>query len=114
VRYNTSRILTPELTLDVAKYKAYSPLFLGTFFTLCYGLAFASLSSIIVHTAIFHGQEIWQRGKLARNQDADVHLKMMRKYRDTPDWWYYGLFIILFMMSLVTVSHPLSFYIIVD
>jgi len=77
--------LTPEKTLDVAAYQNYSPLFLGTFFSLTYGVSFGALSSVIVHTAIFHGSEIWQRAKLARNQDADVHLKMMRKYPDTPD-----------------------------
>jgi hypothetical protein len=99
-----ARILTPDLRLDVDAYKAYSPLFLGTFFTLCYGVSFGALSSTIVHTFLFHGREIWQRGKLARNQDADVHLKMMKKYVDTPDWWYYAWFIVLFAMSLVTVS----------
>jgi OPT family small oligopeptide transporter len=103
--YNVSRILTPELTLDVDAYKAYSPLFLGTFFTLCYGVSFGALSAVIVHTILFHGKEIIERGKLARNQDADVHLKMMRKYKDTPDWWYYSLFIVLFALSLLTVLY---------
>lgn len=102
-RYNVTQILTPEKTLDVPAYKAYSPLFLGTFFALTYGVSFGALSSVIVHTAIFHGSEIWERAKLARNQDADVHLKMMKKYTDTPNWWYYGLFIVLFALSLVTI-----------
>jgi OPT family small oligopeptide transporter len=104
-RYQVSRILTPELTLDVDAYKAYSPLFLSTFFTLCYGVSFGALSSIIMHTFMFHRDEIWERAKLARNQDADVHLKMMKKYKDTPDWWYYSFFLIMFMMSLVTILY---------
>lgn len=99
-----SRILTPELTLDVAAYKAYSPLFLGTLFTLAYGSSFAALSAVVVHTVLFHGREIIERAKLARNQDADVHLKMMKKYVDTPDWWYYAWFIVLLALSLTTVS----------
>ena len=103
--YNVSSILTPELTLDVDAYKAYSPLFLGTFFSLCYGVSFGALSAIIVHTALFHGREIWERARLARNQDADIHLKMMRKYPDTPDWWYYGWFLVLFALSLFTVLY---------
>lgn len=98
-----TKILTPEKTLDVAAYKEYSPLFLGTFFSLTYGVSFGALSSVIVHTIIFHGPEIVERWRLARNQDADVHLKMMRKYRDTPNWWYYALFAVLFALSLVTV-----------
>ncbi|KAH8898232.1 small oligopeptide transporter, OPT family [Thozetella sp. PMI_491] len=103
--YNVSRILNDDLTLNVEEYHNYSPLFLSTFFTLCYGVSFGGLSSIIVHTIMFHGKEIIERWRLARNQDADVHLKMMRKYVDTPDWWYYALFIILFAMSLVTVLY---------
>lgn len=104
-RYNVSQILTPDLQLDVDAYKKYSPLFLGTFFTLAYGVSFGSLSSIIVHTVLFHGREIIERAKLARNQDADVHLKMMKKYVDTPDWWYYGLFTVLFALSMFTVLY---------
>lgn len=76
---------------------------MGTFFSLTYGVSFGALSSVIVHTAIFHGAEIVERWKMARNQDADVHLKMMRKYVDTPNWWYYSLFVVLFALSLVTV-----------
>ena len=103
--YNVSRVLKPDLTLDVDAYRAYSPLFLGTFFTISYGCSFAALSSVIVHTALFHGREIIERAKLARNQDADIHLKMMRKYPDTPNWWYYGWFLVMFALSLVTVLY---------
>lgn len=77
--YAVEKVLTPELTLDVEAFKAYSPLYLGTFFTLCYGVSFGALSAVIVHTILFHGKEIIERARLARNQDADIHLKMMRK-----------------------------------
>jgi len=101
-RYNVSRIMTPELTLDLEAYKAYSPLFLSTNFTLCYGVSFATVSAIFVHTALYNGKEIWERWRLARDQDADIHLKMMRKYKESPDWWYAGMYLILFALSLVT------------
>ena len=42
--YDVSRILTPEHTFDIAKYKAYSPLILSTTFALAYGLSFASVT----------------------------------------------------------------------
>ncbi|RDW75767.1 putative small oligopeptide opt family protein [Coleophoma crateriformis] len=102
-RYNTTRILTPDKLLDVEAYRAYSPIFLATFFTICYGMSFATLSAIIVHTAIFHSQEIWVRFKTARNQDADVHLKMMKKYDDAPSWWFGSLFVVMLALSFVTV-----------
>ena len=101
-QYNVSSILTPELTIDEAAYRAYSPLFLSTNFALAYGISFATYSSLIVHTALYNGKEVWARAKLARNQDADIHLKMMRKYPDSPEWWYAVLFVVLFALSLVT------------
>ncbi|PSS14862.1 hypothetical protein M430DRAFT_67507 [Amorphotheca resinae ATCC 22711] len=103
--YDVHRVMTPELTLDVAAYESYSPLFLSTNFALCYGISFATISAVIVHTVLYNGREIWERAKLARNQDADVHLKMMRKYPDSPDWWYAVLYIVLFALALTTVLY---------
>lgn len=104
-RYNVSRVMTPDITLDQAAYEAYSPLFLSTNFGICYGVSFATISAIVVHTILYNGKEIWERMKLARNQDADVHLKMMRKYKDSPEWWYYVLYVVLFALSMFTVLY---------
>lgn len=79
--YNTSMILTPDLTLNVTAYEAYSPLFLSTTFSLAYGLSFAAIASLISHTALFHGKEIWIRYKASREDLDDCHAKMMRKYK---------------------------------
>jgi OPT family small oligopeptide transporter len=81
-KYNVSRIITPEYTLDAQKYAEYSPLFLSTTFALTYGLSFASIISVMVHTYLYHGKEIWYRMKAARNQEDDVHMKLMKKYKE--------------------------------
>lgn len=86
-KYNVSRIITPDYTLDLAKYKAYSPIFLSTTFAFQYGLSFATIISVIVHTFLNHRKEIWYRFKASKNQEADVHMKLMKKYPDAPDWW---------------------------
>lgn len=75
--YNVSRILTPEFDLDVAKYEEYSPLFLSTTFAMSYGLSFAGIASVIVHTALFHAKEIWIRFRDREGTLDDVHAKMM-------------------------------------
>lgn len=93
-------ILDENLIFDQAKYEAYSPLFLSTTFALCYGVSFATVTSVIVHTYLYHGTEIVQRYKMARNQEDDVHMRLMKKYRDAPDWWY-------LVMFLTMVSKPL-------
>lgn len=100
--YNVSRIVTPDLRLDLAAYKAYSPLFLSITFALCYGLSFAGISSVVVHTALFHSREIWQRWRDRSGTLDDVHARMMRKYNPVPDWWFLCIFLPCFALCFVT------------
>ncbi|KAI0595160.1 OPT family small oligopeptide transporter [Biscogniauxia sp. FL1348] len=89
--YDVRRILGDQFTFDLEKYKSYSPLFLSPTLALNYGLSFAALTAALVHTALFHGKEIWYRFRSAQNQEPDIHLKMIKKYQDAPDWWYITL-----------------------
>jgi OPT family oligopeptide transporter len=88
--YNVSRILDSNFNFNETAYKAYSPLYLSTQFALAYGLSFAAMSAVIVHVALYHGKEIWRQFKMARHQEDDVHMRLMKKYRDAEDWWYAG------------------------
>lgn len=101
--YNVSKILTPEHTLDLGKYKKYSPIFLAPTFALNYGLSFAALTAAIVHTILFNGKEIWYRFRAARDQEPDIHMQAMKQYRECPDWWYGVLLIISVALGLATV-----------
>ncbi|KAI1320431.1 small oligopeptide transporter [Xylariaceae sp. FL0255] len=102
--YNVTRVLTPERLLNVEAYHNYSPVFLSTQFALCYGLSFAAVAAVIVHVLLYHGPQIKSQFLLARNQEDDVHMKMMKKYRDAPDWWYLVLFAIMIALSFVVVT----------
>ncbi|TVY20586.1 Sexual differentiation process protein isp4 [Lachnellula arida] len=101
--YDVKKILTPEHTFDLGKYKAYSPMFLAPCFFLNYGLSFASLTAAFVHVGIFHGKEIWYRFRAARDQEPDIHMKMMKKYPEAPDWWYWILLVVSLAFGLATV-----------
>ncbi|KAK5996526.1 Sexual differentiation process protein isp4 [Cladobotryum mycophilum] len=98
--YNVSRILGPGYTFDVQKYKEYSPLFLAPTLAVNYNLSFAALTAAIVHVSLYHGKEIWYRFRTARDQEPDVHMKMMQKYVEAPDWWYGALFLSTFALGL--------------
>ncbi|KAI0147367.1 OPT family small oligopeptide transporter [Xylariaceae sp. FL1272] len=100
--YTVSNILNENYTFDLEKYKSYSPLFLSPALALNYGLSFAALISCLVHSGLFHGKEIWYRLKTAQKQEPDVHLKMMQKYREAPDWWYLGLLVASLALGLGT------------
>jgi OPT family oligopeptide transporter len=101
--YNVTRILTSKFTLDEAAYKAYSPLFLSTTFALSYGLSFAAIASLIVYTYLNHGKQIWSQFRNSTNEEPDIHMKLMRKYKEAPTWWYMSLFVLMIGLSLITV-----------
>ena len=100
--YQVQKILT-NFQFDEEKYFAYSPLYLPVQFALAYGLAFAAVAAVIVHVALYHGRSIWAQLKLARGQEDDVHMRLMKKYRDAEDWWYLALFAVMVSMSFVVV-----------
>ncbi|KAH6897285.1 OPT oligopeptide transporter protein-domain-containing protein [Thelonectria olida] len=91
-RYNTSRVLTSDFTLDEEAYKNYSPLFISTTFAMSYGLSFAAISSLVVYTWLYNRKQIWQQYRNSTNEKPDIHMKLMRKYKEAPTWWYMSLF----------------------
>ena len=101
--YKVHKILTPDFKLDLAKYQEYSPLFLTTTFSLTYGLSFAAIAAVLSHTAIFHGRALWAQVRNIRSDEEDVHLRMMRKYKEVPHWWYAAMFLIMLGASLATI-----------
>lgn len=100
--YNVTKILNDQFEFDLSKYKAYSPLFLGTTFALAYGLTFASLTALLVHAYLFHGSQVWQQWKESLDQEEDIHMKLNRVYKEAPDWWYIALGVGTFAMALAT------------
>ncbi|KAI1089830.1 OPT family small oligopeptide transporter [Rostrohypoxylon terebratum] len=101
--YTVRNILGSDFTLDLEKYRNYSPLFLSPALALNYGLSFAALMASLVHVGLFHGKEIWYRYRAARNQEPDIHLKLMKKYDEAPEWWYTVLFLFSLALGLGTV-----------
>lgn len=102
-----SRILTPDYEFDEEKYKAYSPLFLSTTFTLTYGLSFATMIAVLVHAALFHGKDLWTRLRNFGHEEEDVHSRLMSRFKGVPLWWYIA--IILSMVGIafgVTQGYP--------
>lgn len=103
-QYDPQRILGPGFSFDLEKYKKYSPLFLAPTFALNYGLSFAALTASIVHVALHHGKSLWYQLRAAKDQVADVHYSMIKKYKECPDWWYLVLFLVSMALGLVTVE----------
>ncbi|KAH6887660.1 OPT oligopeptide transporter protein-domain-containing protein [Thelonectria olida] len=102
--YNTSRVMNPDFSINNDAYAEYSPVFLSTTSVLSYGLGFASVTSIIVHTVLYHRQMIWNSFKTAikgqKDETEDIHGKLMRAYKPVPEWWYSLIFAGLLGISM--------------
>ncbi|KAI9653398.1 MAG: hypothetical protein M1821_007063 [Bathelium mastoideum] len=108
--YDVTRIVTSQLTLNEAAYKAYSPLFLSTTFAMSYGLSFATVASLIVYTYLHHGGQILAQFQNSRGEAPDIHMKLMSRYKEAPQWWYGVLFLLMMVLSLITVlAFPTNF-----
>lgn len=108
--YNVSKILTSDFKLDVAKYEAYSPAYLGAANSLLYSAFFAIYLATIVYAGLYHQREIVSGFKAAfkwrnaRDEYNDVHNRLMRRYKEAPEWWYLVLLAVAFVMGCVCVK----------
>ncbi|SCV67276.1 BQ2448_5922 [Microbotryum intermedium] len=87
--YNTSMVINKATpSLDIAAYQVYSPVYLPITYAIFYGLGLMTASALIVHTAFHHGPDIVRRIRASTKQDDDIHMKLMRVYKEVPEWWY--------------------------
>ncbi|KAF8523285.1 oligopeptide transporter [Hysterangium stoloniferum] len=104
VHYNVSAIINDDLTLNVEKYKAYSPLFLSSTFALSYGLSFASITSTIVHACLYFRKQISIQARRSLTEQPDIHAKLMSRYRQVPEWWYGIIFLTMFVFGIISIE----------
>ncbi len=90
--YNVTNIINEDASLNLAKYEAYSPLFLSTTFALTYGLSFASITSTLMHTFLYFRKQIWVQSRRSMSEQPDIHARLMSKYPQVPEWWYAIIF----------------------
>ncbi|RUP44421.1 OPT oligopeptide transporter protein-domain-containing protein [Jimgerdemannia flammicorona] len=95
-----SRIINySDKTFNETLYEQYGPLRLSAFFAITYGVGFAGLASILTHTFLYHRTQIVEQWQRARTRDDDIHMKLMRRYPEVPDWWHYVIFFSAFGTS---------------
>ena len=99
--YNVTRVLQLDDTFNATAYDEYSPLYLPAAYAMTYLLAFALSTCVIVHTLLYHGRTLLHGLKRMRIEKDDIHAKLMRNYREVPDWWYGAAFVFFFGMAIV-------------
>ncbi|BEJ18145.1 hypothetical protein CspHIS471_0704220 [Cutaneotrichosporon sp. HIS471] len=102
--YDVEKVLGTDNKLNLTAYAAYSPVYLTASFTMTYMLAFALTTSLIVYTALVHGPRLWRILWRMSTEPDDIHMKLMKKYREVPDWWYGTIFLACVAMGVVSVK----------
>ncbi|KAJ4962257.1 hypothetical protein NE237_022196 [Protea cynaroides] len=100
-QYNISTIVNDNFDLDIPSYEQQGRIHLSMFFAVTYGIGFAAIAATLTHVGFFYGREIYERYREAAKGKIDIHTRMMRKYEDIPQWWFYVLLLICIAVSLV-------------
>jgi len=69
-----------------------------------YLLAFALSTCVVVHTVLYHGYHLYSGFRKIRLEEDDIHAKLMRHYKEVPDWWYAIGFAVCFALAIVAVE----------
>ncbi|KAI6165122.1 OPT oligopeptide transporter protein-domain-containing protein [Pisolithus thermaeus] len=102
--YNITRIINADSSFNITAYEEYSPLFLSTTFALSYGLSFASITATLTHAFLFFRKQIWSQSRRSMNEQADIHARLMAKYKQVPEWWYMLIFVSMFVIGVVSIE----------
>jgi hypothetical protein len=108
-------LLDMNFKLDMKKYEQHKPFFLTEYFAISYLTSFMNIATIITHVALWYGKDIVQQTKAAFEQLEtaggmnDTHNRLMREYRDIPEW-IYGSWLIAFSILTVIICIATPFY----
>ncbi|KAL8286132.1 hypothetical protein RQP46_004620 [Phenoliferia psychrophenolica] len=104
-KYNVTRVVSNNLDFDLAKYKAYSPMYISESYSFSYGLNFAAVTAIVFHTLLYNRKDIIAKFKDSRSGGEDIHKRLMRSYKDVPDWWYWVFTAVIVGLGIFTIRY---------
>ncbi|GAU14323.1 hypothetical protein TSUD_308830 [Trifolium subterraneum] len=100
VRYNVTAIVNEKFEIDMDAYLKQGHINMSIFFAVSYGLGFAAIISSLTHVAIFNGKEIYDQFLSSRTGKEDIHTRLMKKYKDIPNWWFHVTLLVSFLIAL--------------
>ena len=57
-----------------------------------------------MHTGLYHGKSLINGLRKKKVENDDIHAKLMRNYREVPEWWYIMVFVFFFCVAVITVK----------
>ncbi|KAK0720170.1 OPT oligopeptide transporter protein-domain-containing protein [Lasiosphaeris hirsuta] len=116
-RYNVTAIIDENGIFDSAGYAAYSPPFLSAANIVVYMFFFAMYSATVAYGILYHRHEImmglrdiWASIKSKKGSentqksDLDVHNRLMKAYKEVPEWWYLITLVISVAIGMVGIA----------
>ncbi|KAJ3091055.1 hypothetical protein HK102_001826 [Quaeritorhiza haematococci] len=105
--FNATRVLTKDMKLNETEYANHGPMMLSPWWAIGYGTSFGALTATLVHVYLYHGTEIWRTFRMTRREreeEGDVHARLMRVYDEVPTAWYTLLLLSTILISLLLVT----------
>lgn len=117
LRYKVKSIIDELGIFDGAKYQQYSPPFLSSANIVVYMFFFAMYSATVTYGILYHRHEIamgcrdlWSNFKNRKGSentqksDLDVHNRLMKAYKEVPEWWYMIVLAISVAIGMVGIA----------
>ncbi|PVG00827.1 putative isp4-oligopeptide transporter [Serendipita vermifera] len=101
--YDAARVII-DGQFNAEAFREYSPLYIPTTFALSYGLSFASLMAITVHTFLWYRHDIARQFKSSLRDETDIHARLMQAYPEVPQWWYVCMGVAAFILGIITIE----------
>ncbi|KAA8911948.1 hypothetical protein TRICI_003634 [Trichomonascus ciferrii] len=101
--YEVRKVIGENMELDVEKYMEYSPVYMPVVYALSYAVSFAAITATVVHTALYDGKDLLYYWRHSRAEPDDVHMRLIRRYREVPDWWFASTFVVFLAMAIAAV-----------
>ncbi|KAF4959959.1 hypothetical protein FSARC_10590 [Fusarium sarcochroum] len=115
--YNVSAILDERGIFDAEKYSAYSPAYLSAAHLSSYMFLFAIYTAAMTYGALYHYRHITlgfkdlvnnfrpsRKQNVEEGQVLDAHNRLMKTYREVPEWWYMICLVVAFIIGIVGIS----------
>ncbi|KAK6245820.1 Oligopeptide transporter [Theobroma cacao] len=99
--YNVSEIVNDKFEIELPAYEQQGRVNLSVFFSLTYGIGFAAIIATLSHVAVFNGKEIYAQLQASFKGKEDIHTKLMKKYKNIPNWWFHLMLVLTLLLSLV-------------
>ena len=114
-RYNVSRAVDDRKLFDPESYEHYSPPFLTAGAIVVYMMFFAIYSSAVTYAYLYHRHEIMlgfrtfiasfrNKDQVAADRELDVHNRLMKQYKEVPEWWYTVVLVLAVVFGIVGIA----------